>query len=119
MKQPRKNKTNQSVVWPTTTYFTIKELHKLNPKFVEITLRVRLTNAINEGKVIELGSMPGSKGRPEKIFVITPVTQLMIDKATSNRINLVDNAQRLVNVISVKSPVAATAAPTPQTVAAR
>lgn len=104
MKQ-RKNKTNQAVVWPTTTLFTIKELHRLNPKFVNITLRVRLTNAIEDGKVAEIGSIPGDKGRPQKVFSLTPVTQATLNKARAERINLVDNADKLVQIITVTNPV--------------
>jgi len=105
MKQiTRKNKTNQSVTWPTTTYFTIADLHKLNPKFVNITLRVRLANAIEDGKVAELGSVPGGKGRPQKVFSLTPITQNTLNKAKSDNINLVDNAEKLINVISVTTP---------------
>lgn len=101
MKQQRKNRTNQTVTWPTTAFFTIQELHNLNPKFVNITLRVRLTNAIEAGQVAEIGSVPGGKGRPQKVFTRTPVTQNTLAKARQDGINLVDNADKLVNVVSV------------------
>lgn len=121
MKQiTRKNKTNQSVTWPTTTYFTIEDLHKLNPKFVNITLRVRLANAIDSGEVAEIGAVPGGKGRPKKVFSLTPVTQITLNKAKADNINLVDDADKLVNVVSVStqtpavSPVAASVATTSQ-----
>ena len=103
MKQ-KKNKTNQVVTWPTAALFTIKELHRLNPKFVEITLRVRLSKFIEEGGVVEIGSIPGEKGRPKKMFSLTPVTQITLEKARSEHINLVDNADKLVNVVSVTAP---------------
>jgi hypothetical protein len=104
MKQnTRKNKTNQSVTWPTTPYFTIAQLFDLNPKFVEITLRVRLANAITDGKVAEIGWVPGGKGRPPKVFSLTPVQQNTLNKAKQDNINLVDNAEKLVNVISVST----------------
>jgi len=107
MKQnTRKNKTNQSVVWPNTPYFTIADLHKLNPKFVNITLRVRLANAIQDSKVAEIGCVPGGKGRPQKVFSLTPVPQSTLNKAKADNINLVDNADKLVNVVAVSSPVA-------------
>lgn len=114
----RKNKTNQSVTWPTTTYFTIADLHKLNPKFVNITLRVRLANAIEESKVVEIGSVPGGKGRPQKVFSLTPVTQNTLNKAKADSINLVDNSEKLVNVISVTPATAVNPVtqPTPATV---
>jgi hypothetical protein len=106
MKQnTRKNKTNQSVVWPTTPYFTIAELHKLNPKFINITLRVQLMNFIEDGVVAELGSMPGGKGRPQKVFSLTPVTQITIARARQNGVNLVDNADKLINIINVTKSV--------------
>lgn len=105
MKQnTRKNKTNQSVAWPTTPYFTIADLHSLNPKFVNITLRVRLANAIEDGKVAEIGWVPGGKGRPPKVFSLTPVQQNTLNKAKQDNINLVDNAEKLVNVINVSTP---------------
>ncbi len=119
MKQIRKNKTNQSVVWPTSAYFTIKELWHLNPKFIEITLRVRLANAIDpEGSVVEIGSIPGGHGRPQKVFAMTPVTQETLNKAKSSGINLVDNAeQKLVNVVSVTKPATVSPVSVPSTVA--
>ena len=112
MKQIRKkNKTKQSVVWPSTSYFTIKELYSLNLKFVPITLRVRLTNAIEEGKIAEIGSVPGGKGRPQKVFALTPVTQIVLNKAEAASINLVDNAKKLVNVVSVTTTRPVTSSP--------
>ena len=111
MKNIRKNKTNQSVVWPNTTYFTIPELLKLNSKFVEITLRVRLSKAIEENKIAEIGAIPGGKGRPQKVFSMTPITQLVLDKARANSINLVDNASKLVNVMSLNNRPAPTVNP--------
>lgn len=103
-----KNKISQSVVWPTTTFFTIlpndqgfTDLQGLNKKFINITLRVRLTNAIVNGKVAEIGSIPGGKGRPLKVFAFTPITRIILDKAKAEGINPVDNADKLLNVISV------------------
>jgi hypothetical protein len=114
MKQTRKNRTNQTIVWPTTTFFTIRELHQLNPKFKEITLRVRLGNSIINGKTVEIGSIPGGKGRPQKVFSLTPGTKLMLDDAEKRGINLVDRArQNLVNVVSVSPTVAPTTTSAP------
>jgi hypothetical protein len=105
MKQnTRKNKTNQLVTWPTTAYFTIEDLWELNQKFVNITLRVRLTNAIADGKVAEIGWLSGGKGRPRKVYSMTPVQQSTLNKAKTADINLVDNVEKLVNVVSVTIP---------------
>lgn len=118
MKQnTRKNKTNQSVVWPVTAYFTIADLHKLNSKFVNITLRVRLANAIEDGKVAEIGFVSGGKGRPPKVYSLTPVQQTTLNKVTADGLHLIDNAEKLVNVTTppattppVVDPVNTTAA---------
>lgn len=108
MKQTRKNRTNQTVIWPSTPYFTIQELHNLNPKFVNITLRVRLTKAIEAGKVAEIGSIPGEKGRPQKVFTQIPVTQNVLSKARQDGINLVENADNLVLVSVTVAPANST-----------
>lgn len=93
-KNIEKINTKKEVKWPTTQYFTIDDLIVLNTQFVLITLRVRLTKAIEEdGKVAEIGSIPGGKGRPKKVFAFTPVTKDVLDKAESNGINLVDKAR--------------------------
>ncbi len=104
MKQ-KKNKTNQVVTWPTATLFTIAELHRLNPKFILITLRVRLTKAIEAGKVVEIGSIPGESGRPPKVFSLTPVTQNTLNKARAEDVTLVDNADKLIRIITVTNPI--------------
>ena len=118
MKQ-KKNKTNQVVTWPTVALFSIKELHRLNPKFIEITLRVRLAKKIEAGEVVEIGCIPGEKGRPQKVFSLTPVTELTLNKARAEKINLVDNADKLVQVMSVSNthtPAVVPTAPTTKTV---
>jgi len=121
MKQnTRKNKTNQSVIWPTTPYFTITDLARLNPKMLtvsgsDITLRVRLTKAIESGSIAELGAIPGGKGRPKKIFAMTPVTQNVLNKAKQDSINLVDNADKLVHVINVAPRTSNTITPSVNT----
>lgn len=105
MKQT-KSKNNRAVTWPTSTYFTFDDLHNLNPEFdKKITLRVRLANAIGEGKVVEIGSIPGGQGRPPKVYVLTPVTQIALDKAEANGISVPGEAKKLINVVTVNRPV--------------
>lgn len=105
MKQTKKNKMNRTVTWPTTTYFTFDDLHKLNPSFdKKITLRVRLANAITDGTVAEIGSIPGGQGRPPKVYVIAPVTQIVLDRAESDGITVPGEAKKLVNVATVTTP---------------
>lgn len=112
MKQnQRKNNTRRVLEFPTTTYFTIQDVVQLNPQMLtasnsDITIRVRLSNAIEDGKVAEIGAVPGGKGRPQKVFAMTPVTQTTLNKAKQDGINLADGAEKLVNVVSVTTPAA-------------
>jgi len=111
MKQnQKKNSSKRPLVLPTTMYFTIQDVVKVNPAMLtesksDITIRVRLTNKIEAGEVAEIGSVPGGKGRPQKVFAITPVTQTVLNKAKQDNINLVDNAEKLlVHAVSVSNP---------------
>lgn len=103
MNKSRKNKTNLSVTWPSTPFFTIEDLHCLNDKFINITLRVRLASCIEDGIVAEIGSVPGGKGRPKKVFSLTPVTRFTLERAAKDNVTLVDNAEKLITVMTVTS----------------
>jgi len=105
----QENKVKQDVIWPNTPFFIIKDVFNLNPNVKEITLRVRLENAINGGKFAKIGTIPNDKklGAPQKVIAVTPVTQIILNKAESTGVTLVDNAKQLINVISV-SPIIST-----------
>jgi len=66
-----------------------------------ITLRVRLTNAIEANQVVSLGTIKGSKGRPKLVFANTPVSQETIESARAAGVTLNDNIPHVVNVMSV------------------
>jgi len=106
-KTERKNKTNLNVEWPTESFFTIKDLWKVNPQFVNITLRVRLTKAISTGQVVEIGNKTGGQGRPEKVFALTPVSQETLDAAKGQGISFVTGAKELIGKtdFSKKPPI--------------
>lgn len=88
-------------IFPTTPYFTIQDFLKLNSPGVEITLRTKLAAAIANGSIAEIGAVPGGHGRPPKVFSMTPVTQTTLNKAKQDKINLIDNANRLINIVNV------------------
>lgn len=126
MKQTqRKNNVSRELSLPTSkdNYFTIRELVKLNPGLLtssnsDITIRVKLTKKIEDGVIAELGSLTGGKGRPQKAFALTPVTQAAYNKAKADNINLVDGAEKLINVISVSQPSTPATVTSPNTVTA-
>jgi hypothetical protein len=93
-------------------YFTIQDIIASNPPEAKvITLRTHLIKAIEYQTISQIGSIPGGKGAPPKVYSMTPVTKLTLEKAQAANINLVDNVDKLVNVISVSTPKQSTPAP--------
>lgn len=109
-KTNRQNKTGLVVNWPTGFYTmepseshpNIENLRSHNEHFVLITLRVRLTNAMEENQVVKLGTIKGSKGRPKLVFANAPVSQETIEAARAAGVVLEDNIPNVVNVVTVK-----------------
>ena len=97
-KTDRKNKTNQTVTWPSNV-FTIKELNAQNTDFVEITLRVRMKKAIDSGEITDIGVLHNGKGRPTLVFVYGTPTKEHIEEAKSRQVILKDVSS--VNVIKI------------------
>jgi hypothetical protein len=104
-KTSRKNKTNLTVNWPSNTeYFTIKSLLALNPSFVEITLRVRLKNAVDKEKSVEvIGTHNSGKGRPTLIFAMAPVLPSVIEKARLDEKIHIESDTKTVPVLDVSA----------------
>jgi len=109
-KTNRQNKTGLSVNWPTGFYTmeaseshpNIDNLWNHNRHFAAlITLRVRLTNAIEANQVVSLGTIKGSKGRPKLVFANAPVSVETIDAARNFGVILNDNIPNVVNVMNV------------------
>ena len=110
-KTNRQNKTGLNVNWPNGFYtMDISESHPnitnlwdQNRHFAAlITLRVRLTNALENNQVVKLGTIKGSKGRPKLVFANAPVSQETIDAARTAGVILEDNIPNVVNVVNVK-----------------
>jgi hypothetical protein len=104
----QKNKIDPNITWPTTVYFTFKDLTVLNPshQIVNITLRTKLVKAKENGIIAEIGALTGGKGRPEKVFAFTPITPLILNKAKAADINLVDSSDKLVNIVYLANSTA-------------
>ena len=110
-KTERKNKINQVVSWPAhDEYFTIETLKQKNPHMLtssgsDITLRVRLSDAITKDKTIAvIGTKNLGKGRPRLAFVMTPVNQVALDKAKADDIMLVDES-KIVQIMEITPTV--------------
>ena len=90
----------KTITWPTTSLFTIRDLHRLNPRFLEITLRVRFAKEIEKGRVAEIGSLGngGGMGRPQKVFTFIPITGEKVRQAVGQKINLADGVLQLSDI---------------------
>ena len=97
-KTDRKNKTNQTVNWPSNI-FTIKELNAQNPDFVEITLRTRMKKSMDSGEITDIGVLHNGKGRPTLVFVYGTPTKEHIEEAKSRQVILKDVSS--VNVVKI------------------
>lgn len=108
---------NDTLQLPSKPWYTIiDDLLKANKDFKEITARVRHSKFVEDGKVVQIGVIPGGKGAPPKVYTQSPVTQEVIDQARKDGIVLMDNIENLIKVVSVstnsttfantKSPVA-------------
>lgn len=99
-KTDRKNKTNQTVTYPSCI-FTIKELNKLNPDIVTISLRDKVKKAIKRGELNVIGVLPNGKGRPTLVHVFGSITKSIIDEAKSKGVHL--NRELLVEMVNINS----------------
>jgi hypothetical protein len=99
-KTDRKNKTNQTVTYPSCI-FTIKELNELNPDIVTISLRDKVKKAIKRGELNVIGVLPNGKGRPTLVHVFGSITKSIIDEAKSKGVHL--NRELLVEMVNINS----------------
>src|ERR1700675_2990712 len=100
----RKNKTNQTITWPTADkYFTIDDLFASHPDFVKITLRVKLKKAISEENLIAvIGTKNCGKGRPKLVLAMRPVKQSALESAKIDGI-LIEEETKLIPFMDVNS----------------
>lgn len=93
---------NETLNWPATeTYFTIKDLVVLNPTQVEITLRTKVTKAINNNTVTLIGHKNQKKGRPSMILAMTPVSEQLIRRAYDDGVMPVDKVPSLAKTTTI------------------
>ena len=100
-KTNRKNKTNLTIDW-LSGIFSIEDLASKNPQFVKITLRVRLKNSISDGMIAEIGTVHSGKGRPKKMYSMTPVTKKILEKAAASNVQL-NEKYNIVPIVNVNT----------------
>lgn len=88
-KTGRKNNLNQTLILPSTNYFSTEQLFDANPKMLNITARTKFKlNYLSTGKVKELGYIQNPMGRPTKVYAMTPISNEIIDSAKNDGIIL-------------------------------
>jgi len=86
----RKNKTKQVLNMPKTSYYTLKQLFAINTHFnALVTIRVRHTKLVEDGKVVLIGTIVGQHGAPAKVYAKTPITDSILAEATAGNISLI------------------------------
>jgi hypothetical protein len=110
-KTGRKNKTRLELKLPAAGIYTIEELCGSNPEFVEITLRVRLKKFVNDGKVLELGTLHMTKGRPKLVCATSPVSEATMKAAVDAGVMF--NEKYNIPLLNIKDSVPARAGVTP------
>lgn len=99
-KTDRKNKTNQTVTYPSCI-FTIKELQELNPEIITISLRDKVKKAIKNGNINVIGVLHNGKGRPTLVHVFGKISQSVIDFAKEKGVQL--NKEYTVDIVNINS----------------
>ncbi len=115
-KTQRKNKTKQVISWPShDEYFTTDGLilsnqHMITSSGSDITLRVRLSKAIGENVVAEIGQRNLGKGRPQKVYAMRPVSQSAIDKASADGISM--DVPKIMPIMEISTQIETPVNPT-------
>ena len=104
-KTDRKNKVGLTINWPTIgECFTFKDLVVLNPTFKEITLRVRLDNAIKiDKKFAIIGYKKSPKGRPQMLLSMNPISQSLLDTVAEQADVMPPITVPVINIMSSDS----------------
>lgn len=99
-KNKKEMKKNRVVNYPSNT-FTIDELAETNKHFIPITLRSRLTKAIDQGKVIKIGTLVKKMGRPKMLLARAPITDDHIKEANEKDVTFNENLRiQVMNVLN-------------------
>lgn len=75
-----KNKMNKPLSWPEGT-FTIDDVRNMNPDFVDITIRSRISKEIEKYNIEHIADINGGRGRPKMLLAKTPILQKHVDEA--------------------------------------
>ena len=99
-------KNNVAIEWPSNTHFTMNDLFKKYPNFVEITLRFRVKRGLEQKDIVTIGKVKPAIGRPQLVFAKANPTKELIEAATKAGVLPLEDKKATVAVAEVKAPKA-------------
>jgi hypothetical protein len=87
-------KNNAAIEWPSNTHFTIDDLSKKYPNFVNITLRFRVKRGIDNKEIVTIGKVKPAIGRPRLVYAkANPSKELLTAAFASGMLELEDKTK--------------------------
>lgn len=97
----KKTVRGQSISFPNV--FTVKELNDVYPDIIQITLRYKITTAIDRGSVIQIGTINRPVGRPHVVYGKAPLSKSIIQEAKNRGVEIYEDVEKKVK--DIVSPV--------------
>jgi hypothetical protein len=97
-------KNNVAIEWPSNTHFTMGDLFKKYPNFVEITLRFRVKRGLENKDIVTIGKVKPAIGRPQLVFAKANPSKELLEAATKAGVLALENKTTNVPVGDVKAP---------------
>ena len=92
-------KNNVAVEWPTNTHFTIDDLAKKYPGFVNITLRFRVGRGVENKEIVKIGKIKPPIGRPRLVFAkANPSKELIAAAFAAGMLELEEKPKKTTTV---------------------
>jgi hypothetical protein len=89
-------KNNVAIEWPSNTHFTIDDLTKKYPGFVNITLRFRVKRGIENKEIVTIGKVKPPIGRPRLVFAkANPSKELIAAAFATGMLELQEKPKKL------------------------
>lgn len=96
-----KTKNKLIIEWPKS-HFTIQDIQNIHPDAKNITLRYRISKAIENGLITYIGKNDTKVGRPTIVFSPCPVTSEVLESAVNNGVILDESFEdKVVDVVKV------------------
>ena len=116
-------KNNTALEWPNT-HFTIDDLTKKYPNFVNITLRFRVKRGLDNKEIVTIGKVKPAIGRPRLVFAKVNPSKELLEAAKAAGVLPLEEKTASVTFSEVKTPAkkkketTAPAVPTPEAIPA-